>query len=396
MRILLVNDGASPVGGAELQMLRLRELLREAGHEVRLFASSASDLGGASQADTTTFGTTRPKLRVLNQTANPVAAAALRRELDRFAPDVVHLRMFLTQLSPLILPVLRDTPTLWQIVYYKAICPRGTKLLPDGSRCTVPAGTVCLRNRCVTPQSWALDLSQQRLWRALAGAVDVAVTLSETMRRRLAENGVRGVGVLGNGVRERAPRPPLTSPPTVVFAGRLVPEKGADLLVRAVAEVRGVVGGVRLVIAGDGPQRAELEALVDELDLRDVVQLLGHRPRAEVEDAFDPAWVQVIPGRWEEPLGNVALEAMMRGTAAVVSGHGGPAEVVEDGRTGRHVVPGSVGSLTSALAELLVDRDRCEALGTAARATALARHAEPVVLRRLLALYDEARTRATT
>lgn len=387
MKVLLLNDSASPVGGAELQALRTRELLTRAGHEVRLLASTAGADVGPSSADVTCFGTTRPKLRVLSQTANPSAARALRRELADFQPDVVHIRMYLTQLSPLILSLLRDVPTVWQAVYYKAICPRGTKVLPDGSRCTVHSGTVCMRTRCVTPQSWALDMLQQRMWRHWAGALDAVITLSETMRGRLEDDGVPVTQVIPNGVRQRPARPALNGPPTVAFAGRLVPEKGADILLEAFARAARDVPDARLLLAGTGPQEAALRAQVARLGLAGRTEMLGHLSREDLEERFDAAWVQAIPGIWEEPGGNVTLEAMMRGTAVVASAIGGPGEMVQDGRTGMLVEPGSVGALADALRTLLTDRERCERLGRAGRATALDRYSEETVVRRLESVY---------
>jgi glycosyltransferase involved in cell wall biosynthesis len=389
VRVLLLNDGATKVGGAELQTLRMRELLQGAGHEVRLLASTASELPQASAAEVSCFGTTRPKLRVLTQTANLSAARALRGELGEFPPDVVHIRMFLSQLSPLILPLLTGVPTVWQAVHYKAICPRGTKLLPDGSRCTVHSGTVCLRNHCVTPQSWVMDMLQQRLWRRWSDAIDAVATLSETMRRRLEDEGVTNVRVIPNGVRLRPPRAPLTARPTVAFAGRLVPEKGADVLLRAFPLVVATVPDARLLIAGQGPLHGRLRSLADRLGVAKHVEFLGHLDRAELERRFDEAWTQVVPGRWEEPLGNVTLEAMMRGTAVVASGLGGPAEVVLHGRTGLLVEPASAGSLAAALSNLLLDRDLCERLGAAGRALALERYTEDRVVARFEKLYAE-------
>jgi glycosyltransferase involved in cell wall biosynthesis len=392
VRILLLNDVATPVGGAELQAVRMRELLREAGHDVRLLASTASELSQAPAADGTCFGTTRPKLRVLTQTVNPSAAFALRSELERFPPDVVHIRMYLTQLSPLVLPLLRGVPTVWQAVFYKAICPRGTKVLPDGSRCTVDAGRVCLRNHCVTPQSWVLDMLQQRLWRRWAGSIDAVVALSETMRARLEGAGIDGVRVIPNGVRHRPARPGLTAPPTVAFAGRLVPEKGVDLLVRAFARtIADVPQDARLLVAGTGPQREELESLAGRLGIGERTTFVGHLDRETLERRFDEAWIQAIPGRWEEPLGNVTLEAMMRGTAIVASALGGPGEVVEDRRSGLLVEPGSVSSLAEALRTLLNDRSSCEALGAHGRATALDRYSEDRVVARFEQLYRQLR-----
>src|SRR4051812_44708893 len=91
MRILLVNDYATPEGGAEVQVQLLRRALRARGHDARLFASSA---GGPAPgaADELCFGATSA-LRTPLQAANPSALLRLRRVLARFRPDVVHVRL---------------------------------------------------------------------------------------------------------------------------------------------------------------------------------------------------------------------------------------------------------------------------------------------------------------
>lgn len=160
------------------------------------------------------------------------------------------------------------------------------------------------------------------MWRHWAGAIDAVVTLSETMRRRLEDNGVPGALVIPLGVRQRPARPPLSDPPTIAFAGRLVPEKGVDVLLRAFAALTASATEARLLVAGTGPQRCALEALARQLGLGERVVFLGHVDRDALERRFDQAWVQVVPGRWEEPGGNVVLEAMMRGTAVVASAVG--------------------------------------------------------------------------
>ncbi|HEU4721415.1 MAG TPA: glycosyltransferase family 4 protein, partial [Gemmatimonadaceae bacterium] len=102
MRILLVNDYATPTAGAERITLDLRDGFRARGHEVRVFASRAQLIAGVSFADTTCWGTTT-RVQTLTSTVNLSAARALRRELRDFAPDVVQVQMFLWQLSPSIL-----------------------------------------------------------------------------------------------------------------------------------------------------------------------------------------------------------------------------------------------------------------------------------------------------
>ena len=123
MRILLVSDYGTLAGGAEIGLMTLREGLRKLGHDARVFTSSAR-AGGERFADYECFGTTSPS-RTLLQTANPWATIGLRRVLREFKPDVVHVKMFLTQLSPLVQPLVRDVPSLYHVVWYRPVCPLG-------------------------------------------------------------------------------------------------------------------------------------------------------------------------------------------------------------------------------------------------------------------------------
>ncbi|MFY7821579.1 MAG: glycosyltransferase family 4 protein, partial [Planktothrix agardhii] len=146
MKILLVNDYGTATGGAELQMLSLKQGLIDRGHNVRLFSShcqGVENLESSLLADYHCFGS-NSRLQVLSQTVNPSSFFALKKVLREFQPDVVHVRMFLWQLSPLILPLLKSFPSLYQTAVYKAICPVGTKILPDKSPCYHKAGKVCL------------------------------------------------------------------------------------------------------------------------------------------------------------------------------------------------------------------------------------------------------------
>ncbi len=144
MRILLVTDFATPFGGVEVHMPQLRAELRARGHDARLLVSPPQ-LARAVQADYECFGTTS-RFRTLLQTINPWAYLGLRRVLARFRPDVVHVAVFLTQLSPLILPLLQRVPSLYHARWYRAICPLGTKQFPDGSPCCARrAESVCAR-----------------------------------------------------------------------------------------------------------------------------------------------------------------------------------------------------------------------------------------------------------
>lgn len=385
MRILLLNDYAVQYGGAEVMTFALRDGLRERGHDARLLASSAGS-DGDSGADYLCTGTTS-SLRTVLQTANPFAARDLRRVLDTFRPHLVHVRMFLTQLSPLVLPLLRDVPSVYHVVWYRPICPIGTKLLPDGRTCHVPPGAVCARSGCLPIRDWVPLMLQMKLWRRWRDAFDLVVANSEATRRRLVAEGIQPVEVVANGVPVRAPREALASAPTALFAGRLVFEKGVDVLLRAFVRVIGELPEARLVVVGDGPAGLELRRLVAELGLEDHVTMPGRLPRQEIERRFDGSWVQVLPARWEEPFGVAAAEAMMRGTAVVATGAGGLPELVGHGRSGLLVERDNVDALAAALLRVLGDQELADALGAEGRRIALERLSENSFVEGLLALY---------
>jgi glycosyltransferase involved in cell wall biosynthesis len=380
------------VGGAERLTGVLRDGLRARGHEVELLATRAGAGRGAPPAERVTFGSDRPRLKTLARTLNPPAALAVRRAVRELRPNVVHVRMYLQQLSPAILPALRGVPALYHAVLPEAICPIAQKLLPDGSVCPWPAGRVCHDAGCLSwPAAGAL-LAQEALARRWH-PFRLVVANSRALALRLEGEGVPGpVEVVPNGVPVRAARPPLGDAPVVAFAGRLAREKGADVLLRAFRRVADALPAARLVVAGDGAQRPALERLAAALGLGDRVALLGHLPPDALERALEGAWVQAVPSRWDEPFGLVAAEAMMRGTAVVASGSGGLAEVVEDGRSGLLVPPGDEEALAGALLRVLRDRGEAERLGAAGRARALERFAEPAFVGRFAQLYERLAT----
>lgn len=388
MKVLLIHDYATPIGGAELMMLALREALRQRGHDARLFATSAGTQETSSLADYACFGTTS-RYRTLLQSANPLAFWKLRQVLHDFQPDVVHVRIFLTQLSPLILPLLRPFPSLYHLAWYRPICPLGTKLLPSGKSCRDPFGIACYRHRCLSVWDWLPLMLQMKLWQHWRDVFDLIVANSDAVKQQLMAAGIDPIEVVWNGVPVRPARPVLTSVPTVAFAGRLVAEKGVDILLAAFARVVQHIPDAQLLIAGEGEERDRILDLIQTFNLDQNVTLLGQVSRLELEQHFAGAWVQVVPSRWAEPFGIVAAEAMMRGTSVIASRAGGLAEIVQPGRTGFLVPPSEVEPLTEALLRVLQNQELAEQMGQAGREIALSRFSEAAFVDRFVELYHQ-------
>jgi glycosyltransferase involved in cell wall biosynthesis len=232
---------------------------------------------------------------------------------------------------------------------YKAICPVGSKLLPDLTTCAVRAGAVCLRAGCVTVPQWLRDqVRYLRIHRTLSRA-NLLLTASRTLQRTLQAAGIETRHLPQpvsppSAAYVRAP----TDHPTFLFAGRLSREKGVEVLLEAFRRLRDAHPAAELRIAGDGPLRADLEAAA-VAGWGSRVRFLGPCPPERVEAEMAVAWAVVQPSVWEEPFGLVALEAIVRGVPVIVSECGGLAENVEPQVHGLLVPPRDTPALVRAL-----------------------------------------------
>lgn len=148
-------------------------------------------------------------------------------------------------------------------------------------------------------------------------------------------------------VDSRPVRPTIKEQLLVVFAGRVIPEKGLDILLDAGK----LVNTFRLLVAGDGVQKNFLKHQAGPN-----VDFAEHLSRAVIDPRFNPAWVQVISSAWEEPFDVAAAEAQMRGTVVIASDSGALPEVITADRTGLIFPSGNLPPLALELNQLLSDR----------------------------------------
>lgn len=390
MRILLVSDYATSDGGAEIVTRQLRDGLRARGHDVRWFASSGHARGAVSHADVECFGTTGP-LRTLVQSANPAAWSSLSHLVSEFQPDVVHVGMFLTQLSPLILPVLRDRVSVYYAHWLRPICPTGSKLLPDETRCDARAGRACHRKGCLPLLDWVPVMAQLQLLRRWQHVFTRTVANSAATRRALEADGFAVTDVIPCGVESPQSSAAFADVPTALFAGRLTRQKGVHILLDAWESVTRALPTARLLIAGDGPERTELARRAPH-----GVEFLGQVAPTDLDRIASAAWVQVVPSIGFESFGLAAAEAMLRGQAVLASRIGGLPELVEPLATGMLVEPRDAAGLARALCTLLGDRAYCERLGAAGQRVARERCTIDTHVDRFLTLYRDMLARPST
>jgi glycosyltransferase involved in cell wall biosynthesis len=170
------------------------------------------------------------------------------------------------------------------------------------------------------------------------------------------------IGITPPPAVPRIPHPGLA----IGFIGRLVPERGLDLLFRSCV---GLVGKWTLTVVGTGPSQEELEGLAERLGISARVSWLGALGREAMNQVWPRLDCIAFPARttprWVATAARGALHAMANGVAVVGSDSGALPEIIGD--TGRIVAEEDVPALAAALQELYADRAECERLGAAGR-----------------------------
>lgn len=372
MRILHVGIGNLSPGGVSTYVGQVVAAQRGRGHEVVLAELwPAPEI--ASPAD----------LTISSLDALPELARRTRC-------DVLHLHSQL--------PAYEGIPpnTVITAHEHSAHCPAGGRYLTLLRReCKKPYGQVgCLAGhflfRCGSRDPGSIS----RRFEVTTKAIDfegIWIAPSSYSRERLLERGmspdrVRLVSNPGpEGTVHDAERPGPHG--EFLFVGRLVPNKGCDVAIRAVARSP----ELRLRILGDGPSRSELESLATRLGVGDRVAFDGWCDRPEVERRLAECLALVVPSMWPEPFGLVALEAFAKGRPVLASRTGGLTDIVVPGSNGLLFRPGSDEQLCRAMTTLWNDRPSADQMGIEGARTLVTRFSMESHLESLEKIYHETR-----
>ena len=214
----------------------------------------------------------------------------------------------------------------------------------------------CRRPLLIALHTWNRSTTGQRALlhrfkRLVLHAANHVVAVSDAIRA----DSFPSATVIGNPYRSQLFRlmPDIAKDKWIVFLGRLVSDKGIDLLLQAFAQLR--PPGWRLTIIGDGPERCPLERLANELGIRASVEFSGALQGQPLVRELNRHELMVIPSRWREPFGLVALEGLACGCVVLASDGGGLPDAV--GSAGLLFRRGDLADLTRRLRELTDNGD---------------------------------------
>jgi glycosyltransferase involved in cell wall biosynthesis len=316
------------------------------------------------------------------------AVAKLTKLLKKERPDIAHLHNIYHQLTPSIIPVLKQHGVKVVLTLHdcKLICPSYLALCGD-EICTACDGRFFwnpITLNCQGSRGKGVLLAVEAFfhkWRKSYEGVDLFLApsrfLADLVSRRVGKDKIR---VLRNGIDSNAFQPNYADRGYALYFGRLSKEKGVETLLAA---HKGISSEVPLKIVGTGP-------LLESLQVRfPMAEFLGYKSGEELNELIRNAAFVVVPSEWYENCSMVVLEAMAFGKPIIGSRIGGIPEQVEDGETGFLFEMGKVTELAEKMLALAADKELRLRMGRAAREKlerdySLAAHCE-----RLLDIYSE-------
>jgi glycosyltransferase involved in cell wall biosynthesis len=409
MKILYCNKYNYPFSGTEVYLFELMELMRERGHEVALF--SMSDPRGEPTPYDKHFV---PHIdfkakanwwqnagRVGHAIYSTDARRRIRAMIEDFRPDVAHVRAIYHHLSPSILWELKahNVPVVYHINDFKPLCP-AYNLARQGQACEACKGGAfwhALRPSCYPGIGARLALTTEAYAHRWLGTyqkcVDLFLAPSQFVRDKFVEHGWDGskFEVLPHFQKIHELAESNTKNNELLYFGRLSPEKGIDDLLRAMQKVP----QMRLIVAGDGPQRGELLELSAALGLSNV-DFVGQVGRVQRDSLISQSQFTVLPSHAYETLGKTILESYAEGRAVVASDLGSRREFVHSGKTGLLYRMGDVNQLATAIQTLGSSPERAEKMGRAGWEMVKQRHQPEEHYQKLLSLYEDLIARSTT
>ena len=407
MRILYGNKFNYRFSGTESYLFDLIERVDERGHETALFSmdhGSPSAFRGRSYLipyinfKDPAAGLLTKVRRAARAIYSPSARRSMKRCITDFLPDLAHIRGIYHHLSPSILWELksRGVPVLYHLNDFKVLCPT-YNMVSHGKACDLCSGGAfhhvvaesCYAGSRASAAVLAAEAYLHRWLQTYQQCVDLFLAPSEFVRDKLIKHGFPAARI---EVLPHFQELPAELPAEdqlgkderyLLYFGRLSEEKGVADLLRALA----LHPDLPAVIAGDGPERARLEALAGELNLSRV-RFIGHVGGQELKKIIAGCSFSIFPSHAYETLGKSILESYAYARPVIASDLGSRREIVEQGITGLLYSPGDIPQLSNSIAFLSGRPDLAKAMGMAGRDRVRAKHDPDQHLEKMLEVYS--------
>jgi len=408
MNILMANKFCYPKGGADKYFLDLGDSLRERGHKVAEFCMRSDrnihsewEQYFVSPVEYDDAESMREKVRAAMRMVYSVEA---RRKFERlvsdFRPDVIHVHNIYHQISPSILFSAKKfgIPVVMHVHDYKLLSPNYMLFFRGKiyDRCMGGKYFHCVLDRCFKNSLSKSVLATLEMYvhhdvlRVYEKNVNVFIAPSafsgDLIRGAISEISEK-VEIIPHAVDTNRYAPAIASAGEYFLVyGRLVPEKGFDIALRAYARMG--YSRRKLVIVGTGPEEHRLRYLANELGIEKMVDMRGALFGKELVSVIQNAYAVIVPSRWLEVFGLTNIEAMACARPVIGARIGAIPDIVRDKETGLLFTPDDADELASVMRYLDEHPDSAEAYGKNGRLVAEALYSWKRHVERIELLYE--------
>lgn len=364
MKILMVNKFLYPKGGAETYTLSLGEILKKHGHQVQYFGLRnpknvvGNDMDALVDDMDFSAGVMKNLKAPLRIVYNRQARKEIRKVLDDFRPDIVHLNNIQFHLTPSIILETekwrKQTKKNCKIIYtahdYQLVCPSHGLFDVDVKPCELCLDgkyihcfqTKCLKNSRAKSLLGTID---GYFWKRnpAYSYVDAIVCCSQFLKEKLdTQPQFRGKTITLHNFKDIVPLKNVHKKDYILEFGKLCKDKGTETLL----EVAKKMPDQKFVFAGYGPAVNLMQGIPN-------VQYLGFKGGEELYRIIAEAKISVCPSEWYENCPFSVIESISLGTPVVGSRMGGIPELIEEGKTGELFEAGNVDDLIKGINKIV-------------------------------------------
>lgn len=397
MRILLVNKFHYLRGGSEKYYFELAKLLKNHGHTVAFF--SMKNENSIKTGDREYFVdeidmNTGSKFEALNVIYSKKNKALMEKALEEFKPDIVHINNFQRQLSASIIDAVKEKniPLIMTAHDLNPICPASI-MLYNGEvceDCITKGYTSCIKKKCIKNSMLksVLGYIEKKYYdlHKMFCKVDCIISPSEFNKNQLLKGKLKcnDITVIHNFVNETE-KTDYTLGDCAFYFGRLSREKGILNLVEAINNIP----GARLTIAGDGPEKENIQAYIKEHKLEDRITLLGYLNQNDIRENIRKCRFVTVPSIWYENCPYSILETMEIGKPIIGSKIGGIPELIQDGINGFTYEHNDVSELTNKLKKLFNNDETVKQFSKNSKKIFIQNYSAEAYYNKLMTVYNK-------
>ncbi len=375
MKVLMVNKFLFKNGGSETYMFSIGNKLEELGHEVQYFGMDHEKNCAKNRLGIYTKNMDFHGGSLINKLLYPIktiysfeARKKIRKVLNDFSPDVLHINNFNYQLTPSIILEIDKWRKISKkkclIIYtahdYQLICPNHMLYIPIKhelcDKCTRGKYLNCYKNKCIHNSNLkSLVGSFEGLYwkkKKVYKKIDKIICCSNFVKTKLDCNPFlkEKTITLLNFVSDIKPQK-YKKENYVLFFGRFSEEKGIKTIIKVCKELK----DINFIFAGSGPLEEEINSIPN-------INNVGFKTGKELYDIIEKAKISIVPSEWYEPFGLTIVESQKLGTPVIGSYIGGIPEIIKNGWNGVTFKPGDSEQLRRIIEDLYKNNDKCSQL----------------------------------